>query len=250
MNKLDSFPPLYYINLDDRIDRNDHMKNLIETHHLNATRIPATNGSEPFEHLLDSIPSRLRPNEIACVLSHLRAIIYWLETSDTDTAVICEDDVCFDSVSSWAFSWKDVMNALPYYWEIFQCSIIYHPEYDITLNLHHRTIFNYSAACYVIKRSYAERLISYYWNPKTLRWKLDYPSSVPLTSEETIFRPGACLSLPLFSFTNQHGSNIQTEDHIETYHTFSKKIHSLLWKQMSQTSGQLLQMHPSIIYKS
>lgn len=248
MNKLDSFPPIYYINLDYRTDRNEHIEKLIKIHNLNATRISATNGSESLESLLDSMPSGLRPNEIACTLSHLRAIQHWLHTSDTETAVICEDDVSFDSVDSWNFSWKDVMKALPYYWEIFQCSIIYHPKHEIVLNLHNRSTFNYSAACYVIKRSYAERLMSYYWNTITQRWKLDYISAVPLTSEETIFRPGACLSLPLFSFTNEHGSNIQTQDHIETYHIFSKKIHTLLWQQIAQSSIQLLQMNPSITF--
>lgn len=252
MDKLVGFPPLYYINLHHREDRNDYMKGVVHRYNLDGTRISATNGACGIEYLsslVDEMPQRLRPNEIACTISHLRAIQHWLNTSQSDTAMICEDDVCLDSVTSWNHSWNNVVSSLPYYWEILQCCVIFHPQHDIIINLHHRTSYDYSAACYMIRRSYAERLMNFYWNQETKRWRLSYPTAFPLTSEEVIYRPGVCLTIPLFSFTNEHGSDIQTKDHIETYHSFSKKIHQHLWKELERNQQvTILSMHPLLTY--
>jgi GR25 family glycosyltransferase involved in LPS biosynthesis len=242
---MNEFPPMYYINLDNRVDRNEHMKSIISSFNMKATRISATN-VENYKVCVESVPNWLRPSEIACLVSHLRAIRKWLTTSDSDIAMICEDDVSFEHVPQWNFTWGQFMNSLPYYWEICQCCIIFHPQQKIIINMHDRTEFDYSAACYILKRSYAERLMSYYWNPSTEKWKFDFPISYRLTSEEAIYRPGACISIPLFSFTNEHGSNIQTEDHIETYHTFSKCVHNMLWSQISAIN--ILSMNPPITY--
>ena len=252
MSKLDNFPPLYYINLDDRIDRNVYMTTMLHKHNIKGTRISAINGrlGQHVEYI-DEIPNRLRPNEIACTISHLRAIQYWLQTSDSETAIICEDDISFDESCKWPFSWSDVVSSLPFYWEILQCCVIFHPQHEIIVNLHHRTSYDYSAACYLIKRSYAERLLSYYWNSNTLKWNLTYKSPFPLTSEETVYRPGVCLTIPLFTFTNEHGSDIQTSEHLETYHTFSKKIYTTLWNQVQliDKSITILTIHPQIVFK-
>lgn len=247
-----NFPPLYYINLDHREDRNDYMTRLLHEFDLNGTRISATNGSKGLDSLsqyVDVLPSNLRPNEIACTISHLRAIQYWLQTSTSDTAMFCEDDISFSTLRKWNFTWDDVLSSLPYYWETLQCCIIYHPEKEKIISLHHRTSYDYSAACYVIKRSYAEKLMSYYWNTITKKWKLDYKTPFTLTSEETVFRPGVCLSVPLFTFTNEHGSDIQSTEHLETFHTFSKKIHSTIWDQLPKLQNtSILKMFPIITF--
>lgn len=242
---MNDFPPMYYINLDNRVDRNEHMKTIISSFNMKATRISATN-VENYKNFIEKFPYGLRPSETACLVSHLSAIREWLTTSDSDIAMICEDDVSFEHVSQWPFTWGQFMSSLPYYWEICQCCIIFHPQQNIFINMHNRTESDFSAACYILKRSYAKRLMSYYWNSITEKWKLDFPISYRLTSEEAIYRPGACISIPLFSFTNEHGSNIQSEDHLETYHTFSKCIHNMLWSQIREIN--ILNMTPSITY--
>ena len=245
-----SFPPLYYINLDHRPDRNEHMRQLLEEYKVNGTRVPATDGTsgpQSLTRLVDFLPADLKASELACTVSHLRAIQYWLQTSQSETAMICEDDISFDGLRKWNFLWSDVLAALPYYWEVLQCCIIYHPEKEKIISLHHRTAYDFSAACYVIKRPYAKRLMSYYWNPATNRWRLDYKTAFRLTSEETIFRPGVCLSLPLFTFTNEHGSDIQSSDHLESWHALSKEIHASVWQGLPKLkNASVLQMIPVI----
>jgi GR25 family glycosyltransferase involved in LPS biosynthesis len=245
MTELESFPPIYYINLDRRQDRDKHIKKLLATYKLKGVRVPAVDGKNlnSFEEYVDVHPPNLKPVQIACTISHLQTIRYWLENSDTDTAVICEDDVSFETVSSWGSSWKDIMTEIPSYWDILQLCIIYHPKQDVIINLHHRTMYDFSAACYMINRRYAQKLMSLYWNEDTKKWKLHGNNGpFPLTSEEAVYRPGACLSIPLFTFTNTMGSDIQSQDHLDQYHLYSKKLSSVLWSNIKVK--QLLSMWP------
>jgi len=247
MNPLLGLPPLYYINLDRRVDRRQHMETMLSSAGIEGTRISATDGSQPLGDLIDmpnGFSIRLTPNEMACTISHLRAIHTWLTTSDSDCALICEDDLSFETVEHWPFTWTDLTDSLPYYWEIIQLSIIYLPGQEMIVNLHPRTVYDFGAACYLIKRSYAERLMSYYWVAN--KWKLDYPLSVGLTSEEAVYRPGSCLSIPLFTFSNAFGSNIQTVDHVTTYHTFSREVVLSAWKQLGSRRKELLQVYPRL----
>jgi hypothetical protein len=242
MNPLENFPPLYYINLDRRPDRNEHMVKLIATYGLDGTRVAAVDGKEPIHSRLDVIPERLRPVEIATTISHLQTIRHWLSHSKSDTAILCEDDVSFDTVSSWGCSWKHIKEQFPPYWDIVQLCIIYHPLHECTISLHHRPTTNFSAACYMINRRYAEKLMSLYWNKETKKWRLHGLAPYPLTAEEAIYRPGACLSIPLFTYTGTMGSDIQSQDHIDQYHAISKNIHQFIWKH--NTALSLLPMMP------
>jgi hypothetical protein len=86
--------------------------------------------------------------------------------------------------------------------------------------------------------------MSYYWVAN--KWKLDYPLSVGLTSEEAVYRPGSCLSMPLFTFSNAFGSQIQTTEHVSTYHTFSREVVLSAWKCFGSRRKELLQVYPRL----
>jgi len=244
--KLDGMPELYYINLDNRLDKRSYMEQLFLTHHIKGTRISATHIGNYTELIEGAIPTRLRPAEIATSISHLRAIKYWYDHSEEDMAMICEDDLSFETVSMWNTTWKTVVSRLPFYWEIFQCSLTYHPQQPVAISLHHHQTYDFSCVCYVIKRSYAKRLLELY--ERNGKWKLDYPTAFPLTAEELLYRPGACVSLPLFCYTNQFESSIQTKEHMMTFHEYSRNIVLQVWKQVG--NHDLLQMHPPLFMET
>lgn len=250
MNPLHDFPPIYYINLDSRLDRKQHMEKMIDMYSLHATRISAIDGKQPVASYVEQLPPRLRPVEIACTVSHLRAIREWYTTSDTDTAIICEDDVCFDGVASWGCSFTDMIGQLPSYWDMVQLCIIYHPLHEKIITLHHRTTYDFSAAIYLIRRSYAEKLLQLYWKEELGKWNISgqrFP--LPLTSEEAIYRPGVILSVPLFTFMGTMGSDIQSKEHLDQYHTYSKNLYHHVWKQYKGNAKALLQMMPAQVIK-
>lgn len=46
-----------------------------------------------------------------------------------------------------------------------------------------------------------------------------------MTSEETIYNPRVCLSIPLFTYTNSHGSDIQMPEHLHQIHKSQKNMY-------------------------
>lgn len=247
---LEGFPPLYYLNLKRRKDRDEHMKKLIKTYKLNGTRVEAVDGTVvgSYDNLVEATPPYLKDVQIACTISHLQTIRHWLLNSDTETAVICEDDVSFEHVEQWGVNWKEIESAFPHYWDIIQMCVIFHPNQDIIFNLHHRTMYDYSAACYMVNRRYAKKLMDLYWNDAAQCWRLHVVVPFPLTSEEAVYRPGSCLTIPLFTFTGSMGSDIQNKDHLEHFHTFSKMLHKHLWQQIK--APQLLNMWPLQLFQA
>lgn len=232
---LEGIPPLYYINLDRRRDRRDHMeKMLLDAGITNATRITATDGQRAANCITEAPPG-LSWSEIACLVSHLRAIREWLETSDSLTAIICEDDLSFETVPRWGCGWPTIAAALESAkmsdasdWELVQMAIIYTPGRPTTINLHERRPEDWSACAYLIRRPYAERLVSTYWNAASRRWSFP-PSTVRQTSENVILLAGKCLSIPLFTYTRAD-SDIQTAEHVETFHTRSRDLVLSAWQ--------------------
>ena len=94
-HKLKGFPHIYWINLDDKEDRAKYMEEQfayweIEKH----TRISAHDGREDdlSDLLTGKYPDNMSSGEIGCTTSHLKAMKHWLETSDSTTAIMMEDD--------------------------------------------------------------------------------------------------------------------------------------------------------------
>ena len=242
--KLTGLPPLYYINLDHRKDKRAHMDRLVSEYKIKATRIPAIDGRQSVAEYVTSIPPHVKSTEIACTLSHLKAIRTWLTESDSDVAMICEDDFCLDTVMHWNFDWKTVMARLPYYWDIVQCCVTFHPQITSTINLHPRDLTDFSCVSYILNRRYAEKLMQLYWQDS---WNITYPSFYKLTAEELIYRPGVCFSIPLFTYTNEFESSIQTKEHIAQYHIPSRNQTMQIW--MTIGKHDLLALQPLLQIK-
>jgi len=245
-NALNGLPPVYYINLDDRVDKNQYMQTLFQGYGISHQRISATDGKKPVQPLLyGNIPSKLKQTEIACCISHLRAIHEWLSNSETEYAMFCEDDLSFDTVIYWNRTWTEFMGRVPFYWDIIQCCITFHPNQPPTVNMHMHQTTDFSCVCYVLKRSYGKKLMELYYRDGL--WKLDYEYPIALTAEEMLYRPGSCVSLPLFTYTNQFMSSIQTKEHMTTYHEYSRNLALQIWKQKG--TCDLFSFHPPIILK-
>ena len=93
-HKLKDIPHIYWINLDDKTDRRQFMEEQFAYWEVENTRISAYDGRD--DDLSDIItgkyPDNMSSGEIGCVTSHLKAIKYWLESSDAEYAIMMEDD--------------------------------------------------------------------------------------------------------------------------------------------------------------
>lgn len=186
-NKLSGLPVLYYINRD---KENQNMSRIVDEYGLQSIRVSGIVDNELDEQL----PSGYDTNELTRILSHLDAIRFWLTHSTSDMALICEDDLCMDTIIHWPFTWSDMVNKLPYYWDILQCS-----TENTELTLHPRTVKDGRCGSYLIRRTYAEKLMMLY--TRGIKWHLYYSPSYAFTMEEVLFCPGVSFSLPLFVHT-------------------------------------------------
>ena len=102
--------PLYYINLKDRKDRDDlfisQMKDLDIKNYkrINASTIEDVS----YKIIQDFMSYGCTPSEAATTVSHLIAIKYFLENSNSEYAVICEDDADLSNSNNLTFAIFDL----------------------------------------------------------------------------------------------------------------------------------------------
>ena len=227
--KLNYIPPIYYVNLDDQTDRKKYVEDHFKYWGIeNYTRISGYDGRE--DDLSDIIkgryPEQMTSGEVGCTTSHLKAIKHWYDTSDSQYALIMEDDIDLGLVKFWNFSWNEVMANLPYDWDVVQLAIIC--TGSIHVKLHKRFVNDFSTACYLINRHHAEKLIKFHVRGD--KYKLDNGSKPRAVADDLIYNSGNTYSMPLFLYKLEMGSSIHPE-HIDMIHKGNRDGQLNWWQQ-------------------
>jgi Glycosyltransferase family 25 (LPS biosynthesis protein) len=214
--KLKGIGPIYYLNLDGQPERKEYMESQFKYWEIeNYTRISAYDGRD--DDLSDIIsgkyPDLMTSGEIGCTTSHLKAIKYWYETSDSPYAIIMEDDCNLDLVKYWNFSWTDFYSRIPYDWDVVQIAIIC--TGDLHIKLHKRFVNDFSTACYLITRHHAEKLLRHH--VRNEKYKLDQGVKPRAVADDLIYNSGNTYSIPLLFYRIELGSSIHPE-HIDAIH--------------------------------
>ncbi len=229
--KLKNFGPLYIINLDEQPERWEWMKDQLDYWQIeNYERISAHDGRDDdlSEIISGRYPNAVSSGEIGCVTSHLKSIKRWYDTTDTDYGIFMEDDCDFCSVSHWPFSWREFMSRVPYDWDCLQVAII-NPR-KIVANIHPRYIDDYSTACFVVNRRYAEKLIHFHCRDD--KFKLDNGVRPRAVADDLIYNAGKTYAIPLFLYKLELGSTIHPE-HIDQFHKSSREGLDHWWTNQS-----------------
>lgn len=231
--KLKNFPEIYYINLDSQPERKDSIEEQFKYWELeNYTRISAYDGTEDdLGHILiGSYPDNMTSGEIGCVTSHLKAIKHWLDTSDSEVAIFMEDDIDLSTVSYWNFTWDQFYHKIPYNWDCVQLAIIC--TGPLHVNLHKRFVNDFSTACYILNRHYAEKIIKYHI--KNDKYNLNTGVKPRPVADDLIYNSGNTFAIPLFLYKISLGSSIHPE-HIDMFH--KQNYDGLLnyWKNTGNT---------------
>jgi GR25 family glycosyltransferase involved in LPS biosynthesis len=217
--KLKNIGPIYYLNLDGQTDRRQYMEDQFRYWGIeNYTRISAYDGRD--DDLSDIIkgryPENMTSGEIGCTTSHLKAIKHWYETTDTPYAIIMEDDVDFETVRFWNFTWSDFVSKIPYDWDVVQLAIIC--TGSLHVKLHRRFINDFSTAAYMITRHHAEKLLKFHIRDS--KYKLDQNIKPRAVADDLIYNSGNTFSIPIFLYKIELGSSIHPE-HIDYFHRAS-----------------------------
>lgn len=226
--KLEGIPKVLWINLDRYDERRTYMEGQlnywgITDHH----RISGVDGKEDdaTSYLKGKVPSLMNHGELGCVLSHLNAIRYFVEETDLSEVVIMEDDVDLNTAKYWNFTWKDMRKRMPINFDACQFTII--NPISLVLRLHHRFINDFSAACYLLTRHHAEKILRLHQRGD--QWKIDQNILPRPVSEDLILDSGKTYATPLFNYRLDLGSAIHTE-HIDVFHKSSCTSLTDFWK--------------------
>ena len=242
--KLKGLPPIYWLNLDSDEHRRMYMEAQFKYWELdNHTRISGFDGrvDDVCEHISGIAPDNMSTNEIGCCMSHLKAIKHFYNETESDYCIIFEDDVSFDTVKFWDFTWKDFFSKLPYDWDCVQLTTIC--TGTIHVQLHNHFINDFSAAAYLITRHHAAKIIKNHIRKE--KYKLDIGVKPRAVSEDTIFGTGKTYSMPIFLYRLDLGSAIHPE-HIDIFHKGSHDALMQFWQQQGSqiTLDQLMQYDP------
>jgi GR25 family glycosyltransferase involved in LPS biosynthesis len=230
LNKLDGFGPIYVINMERSADRKTYIENHFKKYGVSEyTFVNGIDGSkEDLNELINNLDQiTVSKNEISCGMSHLKAIKHWLETSDSDYAIIMEDDVSLETVDFWTFTWNDFFSAVTKKYDILQLAIT--NNFIINNRLHLREHLDWCAAVYLIKRPFAEKLVKKYVVDGKYTFSPNRFLSVP---EGVIYTGSLCYSIPLFTYTTQFESSLN-QSHVNTIHTNCRNQTLRYWQNNS-----------------
>ena len=113
--KINYINGIAWINLDRSIDRKINMENILKNIHIPSYRIKAVDGkNEDVRKIMNGInlERNMTNSEIACTLSHLKAINY-LSKLKGYYFMICEDDVIFDNINVINEDLKNIIKKCP-----------------------------------------------------------------------------------------------------------------------------------------
>ncbi len=246
ISKLAGFPTVYYINLDDQTDRREYMEGQFKYWGIdNYTRISAHDGrgdNDLGDVLKGKYPELMTSGEVGCVTSHLKAMKHWLEnTDDSEQALIMmEDDCDLSTVSYWGFNWRDLIRELPYHWDVIQLAVINPSEMHVRLHL--RFVNDFSTACYMVRRSHAEKLVRMHCRGNF--YKLDQNVKPRAVADDLIYNSGVTFSVPLFLYKIELGSSIH-DIHINVFH---KSSHDGMWEFWKRQSPSIKDWAPFFTY--
>lgn len=191
-NKLEGFGPVYIINLKRRQDRREiTQKQLIDYNVNDYTFVDGIDYKEENLNLFYTNGGGIEDAETACTLAHLQTVKYWLENSNTDYAIILEDDVSFETLKYWNFTWQEFMQSLDFEYDLLQLSVT---DWQESASIEKWKDGEFGATAYLIKRDFAQSYVDQ--NFKNGKWDLPHN---PI-SDRVFYSVSRTYSWPLFIY--------------------------------------------------
>jgi hypothetical protein len=164
--KLKNFPSVNYTSLRESVDRRAYMQNQFDHYGITKTNIYIT---ERFEKIANHVQvtgtGLLAPQvqtQMGTIISHINLLRNWYVSTDEEYAIFCEDDVSFESIKHWNFTWEQFVQNLPEPWNCIQLTKVMMPycnpagESDLSLKI---TRGRWWGAYSLLRRPYVKFLL-------------------------------------------------------------------------------------------
>ena len=195
-NKLNNFPRVFYMTLEESSDRQTNIKNQFDFYNVPVSAVVSKRFSESNDVLTGQYLHQLNDGTAGCCVSHLKAIKYWYDNYDEEYAFFCEDDLSLETVEYWDFTWEEFIKNLPGDWDVVQLLTIRHDFGDFKLR--ERYWDDWSATAYILKRDYAKRIIDTYIKEDSYHLEIPNSSVMPLIENILFTTLGKSYTVPLF----------------------------------------------------
>lgn len=173
--------PILYINLNRAINRRNKIEKILDENNLNYKRIEAIDGNIlNFMELKKQYNFRkMSINEVACVLSHIKAIQYAWDNNYNEV-IIMEDDCSFEYIEYKDISIKNLSNT-NIDWEIIQLGIICDENiYNNFIEMFSKNklikscYYSLGAVAYLINKKGMEKILNNFSQTKKLKVADEY----------------------------------------------------------------------------
>lgn len=178
-NKLDTIPNIYCITLRESEDRRLNFIDQFKKYQLEHK--VSFHISEKFGEVKETLEFEEGFEDKSCegnksiFVAHLKNIKNWYENTDDEYALFCEDDLSLDPVEYWNFNWKDVIDHLPEDWECVQLTYTGDTFHEGLIRLQRRRWYFWGIQAFLVKRSYAEKLLNTYYKGDKIIMKIQDP---------------------------------------------------------------------------
>lgn len=177
--------------------------------------------------------------------SHLNLIRNWYLNSNEEYGFFCDDDLSFETVKYWNFTWNQFVDALPKDWECVQVlridsnwgedSIAAYPDaYDLKM-----TYGRWWGAASIMTRSYVKKVLDAHMiSYNTFNLEL-INGHDPIVENVLFYNKGQVLNVPLFTeglsiedSTYRQYVKLDDRDYVDSrwWHTHSNVHYLNLWK--------------------
>jgi GR25 family glycosyltransferase involved in LPS biosynthesis len=132
--KLKGFPSVNYTSLRESVDRRAYMQNQFDHYGITKTNVYLTERFEKIANNVQVTGTGLHnpevPTQMGTIISHINLLRNWYVSTDEEYAIFCEDDVSFESIKHWNFTWNEFVQNLPESWNGIQLTKVIMPYCD------------------------------------------------------------------------------------------------------------------------
>lgn len=237
-DKLQNFPPVYYISLEESQDRQESLERKFSEYGItNYTPMISKRFAECNDRIHGPLVDTMKSTTKGAVTSHLKSIKKWIVETDAPYAVFFEDDVSFETVEYWNFTWNDLISNLPGDCEALQ--LMWVRPHMVKVQLRERYYDDWSATAFMLRRDYGIKLLNRFMLSDE-EFNFDLGEILPVV-ENILFLSGKVYTIPLLiediRFDSTFINSPEYEDHLiengqGEFHHYS--YHTILnwWKNI------------------
>ncbi len=242
-NKLENFPSVYYISLEESTDRQKNLEKQFAEYGITPTAIISKRYSESDDEITGKFLDQMNGGTIGCAVSHIKAIRKWYEETDEEYAFFCEDDLSLETIQYWDFTWEEFIETIPE-GSLYVQLLVIRDNYE-TFEIRKKLWDDWAATAYILTREYAKLLVDSYCRGEK-KFHLEIPGvnnyAVPLVENilfETVNKGGSVI--PLFVEDVKFATTFSPEEDKEVVnnqkggHYESREIVLNYWKNKNKS---------------